>query len=283
MTDILLDTLIDGIKLLPFLFVAFLIIELIEHKLSKKSKKVISQAGKFGPAFGSLLGAIPQCGFSVMATNLYATRIITLGTLISIYLSTSDEMLPILLSHKIEGSFIIKILLIKVLIGMLYGFIIDFVLRKKEHRDNSKIDYSICDHEHCDCSHSIFKSTIKHTIKTLLFIMITTLLLNIVMEYFGENILSKVLLKKTVFGSFITSLISLIPNCGSSVVVTELYLNNAITYGALIGGLLTGSGIGLLILFRVNKPLKENIKILMTIYVLGVTSGIIIDIISHIM
>ena len=108
MLDILLDTLVDGLKLIPFLFLAFLIIELIEHKLSNKSKDIVTKTGKFGPLFGGILGAIPQCGFSVMATNLYATRIITLGTLISIYLSTSDEMLPILLSHKTEASLILK-------------------------------------------------------------------------------------------------------------------------------------------------------------------------------
>ena len=282
MLDVLLDTLIDGLKLIPFLFVAFLIIELIEHKLSNKNKKVISNAGKFGPVLGGLLGAIPQCGFSVMATNLYATRIITLGTLISIYLSTSDEMLPIMLSHKAEGSLILKILLTKVIIGIFYGFIIDLVLRKKESnktKKKEKINYSLCEEEHCHCEHGIFKSAIKHTLTTLVFILATTLILNTVMEVFGEELLSKILLKNSVFGSFITTLIALIPNCGSSVVITELYLKNAITYGSMIGGLLTGSGVGLLVLFRVNKPLKDNIKIVTLIYSLGVITGIIIDII----
>ncbi len=282
MLDVLLDTLIDGLKLLPFLFVAFLIIELIEHKLSNKNKKVISNAGKFGPILGGLLGAIPQCGFSVMATNLYATRIITLGTLISIYLSTSDEMLPIMLSHKTEGTLILKILLTKVIIGMLYGFIIDLVLRKKESnktKKKEKINYNLCEEEHCHCEHGIVKSAIKHTLTTLLFILATTLILNTLMEVFGEELLSKILLKNSVFGSFITTLIALIPNCGSSVVITELYLKNAITYGSMIGGLLTGSGVGLLVLFRVNKPLKDNIKIVTLIYSLGVITGIIIDII----
>lgn len=277
MLDIILDTLLDGVKLLPFLFIAFLIIEALEHKLNKKNKKVISKAGKFGPAFGSLLGAIPQCGFSVMATNLYATRIITIGTLIAIYLSTSDEMLPIMLSHKVDISLIIKIIGTKVILGMLYGFIIDLFLRKRTKK-RVKENYSICEEEHCDCDHGILISSIKHTITTLLFILFTTFILNTVMEVFGENLLSKVLLKHTVFGSFITSLISLIPNCGSSVIVTELYLNKAITYGSMIGGLLTGSGVALLVLFRINKNLKENIKIVSLVYLLGAITGLLIDI-----
>lgn len=276
MLDIILDTLIDGLKLIPFLFVAFIIIELIEHKLSKKNKKAVTKAGKFGPLVGGLLGAIPQCGFSVMATNLYATRIITLGTLIAIYLSTSDEMLPIMLSHKTSTSLIIKIILTKVIIGIIYGFIIDLLLRKKVVK-KEKEDFSMCEEQHCDCKHGILKSSIKHTLTTTLFILLTTLILNILMETFGEELLSKVLLKNTIFGSFITSIISLIPNCGSSVIVTELYLKNAITYGSMIGGLLTGSGVGLLILFRVNKNIKENIKIVVLIYLLGAITGILTD------
>ena len=277
MIEVLLDTLIDGLKLVPFLLVAFLLIEFIEHKLNRKSKDIVSKAGKFGPLFGGLLGAIPQCGFSVMATNLYATRIITIGTLISIYLSTSDEMLPILLSNKAETTLIIKIILIKIIVGTLYGFIIDLILKKKKNSKIQEISYEICDEEHCNCSHGIIKSACKHTITTLIFIMATTLVLNTLMDIFGEEILSKLLLKNSVFASFITSLISLIPNCGSSVIITELYLNNAITFGSLIGGLLTGTGVGILVLFRVNKPLKDNIKILSMIYILGVITGIIID------
>ena len=277
MLDILLDTLIDGLKLIPFLFLAFLIIELIEHKLSNKSKDIVTKTGKFGPLFGGILGAIPQCGFSVMATNLYATRIITLGTLISIYLSTSDEMLPILLSHKTEASLILKIILIKVIIGILYGFIIDLILRKKTNHQNQEISYNICDEEHCDCGHGIIKSTIKHTLTTLVFIMATTLILNTLMDIFGEEFLSKIFLKNSIFASLVICLIGLIPNCGSSVIITELYLNNAISFASLIGGLLTGSGIGLLVLFRVNKPVKENIKILGLVYLLGVITAILIE------
>ncbi len=280
MLDVILDTLIDALKLLPFLFVAFLIIEAIEHKLSHKSKKVITKAGKVGPLFGSLLGAIPQCGFSVMATNLYVTRIVTLGTLISVYLSTSDEMLPVLLSNKTEFSVIFKIIITKVIIGMLFGFIIDFFLRKRKQTNIEKKHYDLCEHEHCDCSHGIFKSAVKHTLITLIFILGTTLVLNICMEYFGNDMMNKVLLKNNIFGSFITSLIGLIPNCGSSVAITQLYLDHAISYGAMMGGLLTASGISLLVLFKINKSIKENVKILLLVYFLGAISGVILELLK---
>lgn len=279
MLDIILETLVDGVKLIPFLFVAFIVIELIEHKLSTKSKKIISESGKFGPGVGSLLGLFPQCGFSVMATNLYITRIITLGTLISVYLSTSDEMLPILLSRNVEMSLILKILAIKFLIGMIAGYIIDFIFRKKinSNKDNN---YDICEQEHCHCEHSIVVSALKHTLNTLIFIMLISFVLNIGFEYIGEDNVSKIFMKNSLFGPFVASLVGLIPNCGASIMLTELYLNSAISFSSLIGGLLTGSGVAILVLFKSNKNIKESLAILFTIYGIGVISGIIIEVLG---
>lgn len=279
MKEILLDTLLDAIKLLPFLFITFLLMEYIEHSFTKNGKERIKKAGKLGPFFGGLLGAVPQCGFSVMATNLYATRIVTLGTLISIYLSTSDEMLPILISQKCSFSIIIKILLIKVLIGMLAGLIIDFIIRKKTKSSNYEIK-KFCDEEHCDCEHGIIKSSIKHTFNILIFIIVITLLLNLGFYYFGNDSIEKLFLKDSFFSPFISSLIGLIPNCGASVILTELYLNNVISFASVIAGLLTGSGVALLVLFKINKNVKENVKILLTVYFIGALSGVIIEIIQ---
>lgn len=279
MKEIIMDTLIDGLKLIPFLFVAFLIIELIEHKLSNKNKGLISKTGRFGPLFGSILGAFPQCGFSVLTTNLYITRIVSLGTLISVYLSTSDEMLPILLSQNVSIVLIIKILLIKVIIGMFSGFIIDFILRKKE--SSSNIDYEICDEENCHCKDHLLLSVIKHTLHITLFLMIMTFLINFLVEYTGildtNNVISN-----NPFTVFITSLIGLIPNCGASVMITTLYVKGVISFAALISGLLTGSGVALLVLFRANKKLSGNILILSLVYFIGVISGLAIELVSYI-
>lgn len=278
MKEVILDTIVDSLKLIPFLLVAFLIIELLEHKLNNKTKNILTKSKKIGPIIGSLLGVIPQCGFSVMATNLYITRIITLGTLISIYLSTSDEMLIIMISEKVEISLILKILLIKIFFGIVYGLIIDKIINKK--KKDKETNYELCDKEHCDCNHSILLSAIKHTLHITLFIFIITLIINTIFTLLGDNYLSKILLNNSILSPFITSLIGLIPNCAASVILTELYLNSNISLGALIGGLLTSSGSSLLVLIKNNKNQKENLSIILLLYTLGVLSGIIIELIS---
>lgn len=275
MLDIILETLLDTIKLIPFLFIAFIIIELIEHKLNHKNQKILKKSKKYGPILGSILGVIPQCGFSVMSTNLFRARIITLGTLISVYLSTSDEMLPILISQNEKPSTIMKILLIKVLFAIIYGIIIDFIINKI--KKNDKVNYEICNEEQCHCEKGIIKSSLKHTLNISLFILIMNFMINIIFTYIGEDFLSKIFLKNTMFGPFITSLIGLIPNCGASVILTELYLNNAISMSSLISGLLTGSGTAIIVLFKGNKNIKENIFIILLLYLLGVLSGVIIE------
>lgn len=279
MLDIILDTILDVLKLLPFLFIAFLLIEVLEHKLESKKQSIITKSKKLGPIIGSLLGVIPQCGFSVMGTNLYITRIISLGTLFSIYLSTSDEMLPILISKKADISIIIKILLIKVLFGMIYGLLIDIILNKRK-KTNIKTNYEICQKENCHCEKGILYSSIKHTINISIFLLVTTFIINIIFNYIGQDYLQKIFLKGTLLGPFITSLIGLIPNCGASVILTELYLNNAISISSLIAGLLTGSGTAIIVLIRENKNIKENIFIITLLYLLGVFSGLILELIN---
>lgn len=273
MKEVIIDTLLDSIKLLPFLFIAFLLIELFEHKFSKKTKNRLSKSNKFGPVIGSIFGIIPQCGFSVMATNLYATRIITLGTLVAVYLSTSDEMIPILIAEKAPASLLVKILLLKLTIGMICGIIIDLLLKTKKNED-----YHICKDEHCHCDDEhFFKSTLKHTFNIFIFILIFTFIIDLIMEFGGNNLLSKLMLKNSVFAPFLTSLIGLIPNCAASVLLTQLYLEKAITFASLIAGLLSGAGVGLLVLFKTNKNKKENIQILLTVYLIGSVVGLLIE------
>ena len=241
----------DTLTIIPFLFIAFLFMEYIEHKFNKKTKNIIERAGKSGPLLGSILGVFPQCGFSVMGTNFYAARIISLGTLISIYLSTSDEMLPIMLSEGLKLSQIFYILFIKVVIAIIAGFIIDYIYRNK--KVTKKVIHELCEEEHCNCHHDgIIKSSIKHTLSIVLFIFITNLIITGLIETIGEDNMSEILFKNTIFGPFIASLFGLIPNCASSVIITELFLSGAISFGSLIAGLLTGSGIAILVLFKIN-------------------------------
>lgn len=274
MQEIILDTVFDCLKILPFLFIAFLIIEFFEHKLSHKTEKTIKKAGKFGPLIGSLLGALPQCGFSVLATNLYITRIISLGTLIAIYLSTSDEMLPILIAEKASINSILLLIFIKIIIGLVCGFIIDLIIRK----ENPKEHFEICEHDHCDCEHGIILSSIKHTIKTLIFIFIITFILNAAFHYIGEDNIKHIFDKTNLFTPFIAGIIGLIPNCGSSIILTELYIAEILPFSSALAGLLANSGVALLILFKSNPNIKENLKIIGILYLISVITGLLLKI-----
>ncbi|MCI8412201.1 MAG: arsenic efflux protein, partial [Clostridia bacterium] len=228
-----------------------------------------------------ILGIFPQCGFSVSATNLYAARVITLGTLIAVYLSTSDEMLPIFISEAVSVDIIIKILSIKLVIGMIAGFIIDFVLRikNKDKVEDEKI-VDLCEKEHCHCEHGIVKSALKHTINIFIFILLITLLINIGIYFIGEDTIAEFIKGKTILGPVIAGLIGLIPNCASSVIITQMYLQNMISVATMISGLLVGAGVGLAVLFKTNKGIKQNIRIVALLYFIGVISGIIIELIG---
>lgn len=276
--DVILDTLIDGVKLLPFLFLTYLAMEYIEHKVSGKTKAAIKKSGKAGPLIGGVLGAFPQCGFSTAASNLYAGKVITVGTLIAIYLSTSDEMLPVMLSEKISVTLIIKIILTKVVIAVIAGLVIDFVIRKirKPEITLDKIGH-MCDHDHCHCEKSIFKSVLKHTVVIFGFILGISFILNVIIMFIGEDTLAGLILNRPVIGPLISGIVGLIPNCAASVVITQLYINGVMSFGSMMAGLLPGAGVGILVLFKENDNLKENLKILGTIYAIGVICGIVID------
>jgi len=279
MLDCLLDGFIDTLKLLPYLFVTFLILEYIEHKMSKKSEKTLEKYNKFGPIVGGVFGALPQCGFSTMASQLYSNRVITVGTLIAIFLSTSDEMLPIMISEKANIGSLLLILLFKVVIGITFGFIIDLIIKRKVEKPSEEI-HNHCACEECHCKEQgIFLSSIIHTLKVAFFILIVNIVLNSIIYFIGEDKLSNLLLNKNIFTYFVASLIGLIPNCASSVIITELYLTNIISIGTLFSGLLTGSGLGILVLFKENKNKKENIMILLSIYFIGVIVGFLIDLV----
>lgn len=289
MKEIIIDTLLDSVKMLPFLFISYLIIEYIEHKSSKKIEKILSSSGKFGTVIGALLGCVPQCGFSLTASNLYASRVITLGTLLSVFLSTSDEAIPVLLSHPENSISILKIIATKLIIAIVIGLLIDFVMKKIHKSKNSEdhiheVDEHIHDMCHnCDCEHGIFKSALKHTFEIFIFLVIVIFLLNIIVTYIGEENLSKILMSGSIFQPFIAGLIGLIPNCASSVLLTELYISGNISFASIIAGLSAGAGMGTVVLFKSNKNIKENIKIIVLLYLAGTLSGFIIELIGLIL
>jgi len=277
---ILEHALLDTLKILPFLFITYLIMEYIEHKTSEKVKNTIQKSGRFGPILGGILGIFPQCGFSVSATNLYSARVITLGTLLAVYLTTSDEMLPILLTEAVPLTTILTILGIKLIIGIVAGFAIDAVITiiQKDKQEEQKIE-EICEHEHCHCEEGIIKSALKHTVNIIIFIFLITVVINGIIEFIGEDTIANFISKNAILGPVVAGLIGLIPNCASSVILTELFIESVISMPMLITGVAVNAGVGLLVLFKTNKNLKENLTIVGLLYAIGVISGVILQVI----
>lgn len=280
MAHIIIHSIEDSLKLLPFLFLTYLAMEYLEHCTSDKAKAAIQKSGKFGPVIGGLLGAVPQCGFSAAASNLYAGRIITLGTLIAIFLSTSDEMLPILISESVSVGTILRILSWKVAVGIVVGVIIDLLIRRKGEEHEMDIHH-MCEHEHCHCENKgVLRSAISHTLQIFLFIFLITLALNIVLHTGGEDVLAGLIFNRPILGALIAGLVGLIPNCASSVLITQLYLEGAMSFGAMMAGLLVGAGVGVLVLCKVNEDKKECARIIALLYVIGVAAGILLELLG---
>lgn len=268
-------TALDCIKLLPFLFAAYLLIEFIEHKAEERTVALVNRAGRWGPVMGSLLGVIPQCGFSTATANLYAGGVISRGTLLAVFLSTSDEMLPILLSSSAPIGFILKILGFKVLAGILAGVIVDTVtLHLGFHRHRHIHD--LCEQDDCKCEDgSILKSALIHTGKIFLFLFVVMFFIELAVELVGTERLAGFILNRPVIGEFLAGLIGLIPNCAASVVLTTLFMQGGMSAGAMLSGLLVGSGVGLLVLLRMNRDLRDNLITLGLLYAFGVGFGLI--------
>lgn len=273
--DVILDTCLDCVKMLPFLFVAFLMIEALEHYSTDFTKRILIKVGKAGPVAGALLGCIPQCGFSVMAANLYAGGVISVGTLLAVFLATSDEAILIMLGNPQHIGKIGTLLVAKVIIAVVAGYMVDLLWKHKIMEPKSSEDFC----RHCGCHEEkagIWKPAARHTIKIFLYLLVFTGILNLCIEILGMERLSAFLLGDTVFQPVIAAVIGLIPNCAASVILTQLYLNGAISFASVVAGLCTGAGVGLVVLFRVNRNRRENLKIIGMLVVIAVTSGLIL-------
>ena len=275
--EVLLHGLLDTLKLLPFLFLTYLLMEFIEHKATDKAERFMKKAGPVAPLIGGALGAVPQCGFSAAASNLFAGRVITVGTLVAVFLSTSDEMLPILISGKISAIGIAVILLYKAAVGIAVGFGADFLFRiLRREREEINID-EICDNDNCHCERGIFYSALHHTLTISLFVLAVTLLLNTLIFFVGEENLGAIMYDKPIISHLIAAVFGLIPNCAASVVLSTLFADGLITVGTMMAGLFSGAGVGVLVLFRVNKHIKENLAVLLVLIGSGVVFGILAD------
>ncbi len=270
-----------NIKLLPFLFLTYLLMEFLEHRAGHKSKNIIKASGNFGPLLGGVLGAAPQCGFSAAASSLYAGKVITMGTLIAIYLSTSDEMLPIFISEAVGIKIIAIVLGLKIFLGVFTGYVVDLAFRLVKHKEKEEMDiHTMCEHEHCNCKEGILKSAVKHTIKIFIYIIIVSFAINLIVEIIGQDTLGEFLTTVPFLSVLISAVIGLIPNCAASVVITRLYLEGMISFGSMMSGLLVGAGVGLAILFRANNNKKENVAVVAILLISGVLWGLLIDLIG---
>ncbi len=272
MLEVLKETIVDSLKILPFLFAAYLIIEYIGHK---SSHRLALGLRKFGVAGGALAGSFPQCGFSVAAANLYSKKVISAGTLIAVFISTSDEALPILLSNPGQLGTIMNLIIIKIILAIIAGFIADYYLKSKVTEIGT--NDSVRSHHFHNCKNGIVKSALNHTVNIFLFIALTMFLMNVAIEMLGQENLSKVLLTDSFMQPGLAALIGFIPNCAASVIITQLYLAGNISFGSAVAGLSTGAGVGLIVLFKVNRNLKENFKILLYIFFISTLAGSLIQ------
>ena len=280
MGEILWHTLLDTAKLLPFLFLTYLFMEFLEHKSGNAAENWLRRSGKIGPLIGAAFGIVPQCGFSAAASSLYSGRIITMGTLLAVYLSTSDEMLPILISHGAPIGFMLKILATKLIVGVAAGFAVDFVLRliyrRKKQVQEPQIE-ELCERENCRCGEHFALSALRHTVKIALFILIFSFVMNLVIHAVGEDKLAALVLNRPVLGNLLSAAVGLIPNCASSIVLTELYLGGVLSVGAMLSGLLVNAGVALVLLFRNNRPVWDSLRVLALLVGIGVLVGIAVD------
>lgn len=294
----------DTLYLIPFLFVTYLAMEWLEHKAGDKAEEAVRRAGATGPVVGAVVGIVPQCGFSAAAATLWAGRVITLGTLFAVFLSTSDEMLPIFLAEQVDPMTIVKIMGVKLMIGMIMGFVVDAAVRLAR-RDREKLRiHELCERDHCHCNgecdaceqnpelaydyqhdeehehhhehSSILRSALKHTAQVTVFIFLITLVLDGVLEVVGEDAIGAFLGSNPALSVFGSALVGLIPNCAASVVIAQLYVDGALGAGAMMAGLLVSAGVGLLVLFRTNRQVRQNLIVLAGLWATGVFWGLII-------
>ena len=281
MLHVIGHTLEESLRLFPFLLAAYILMEYVEHHMGDKTLRAIQASGRFGPVIGSVAGIVPQCGFSAMAANLYSGGIITIGTLMAIFLSTSDEMLPVFLSWQASPALIGKILAMKVAIAAVVGFAVDFIWRKRYNHRREEIHIPHTGgHDHCCCENGIFRSALSHTLKIFLFILIVSFCLNLIIEVYGHDRLAGLLMGRPVVGSLIAALVGLIPNCAASAVIAQLYLEGTLTLGAMMSGLLTATGVGLVVLFRAHRSLYKDLTITLMLYAISVASGWLIDMVG---
>lgn len=300
--DVLLDALVDSAKMVPLLFVIYVVIEIVENRFSGRMDRAVARAGKAGPAIGALAGSIPQCGFSVMGTALYNQRLVTIGTLIAIYVSTSDEAVPILLSDPSAASVVVPLLLVKIVLAIVFGYAVDAVFHRLnrpvlEHVRAYQAGEDDESHEHefsetACCGHvlgddaddrpralgprELFVHPLRHTAKIFVFILVVSFLIGLLFELVGEDAIAAALAAHPVLQPVIAALVGLVPNCAASVAITEFYLKGVITFGSAVAGLCASGGLGILVLLKDGRGVRQGLGVIALLFVISVVSGLLV-------
>ena len=287
MLNVLLSAIIEGVKdtaiCIPILFATYLFMEILEGSSKVNEETLCRHSRKVGPAIGGLLGVIPQCGLAGSAAALYSTGTVTLGTMLAVFFATSDEMLPVMLA-SLSGRFAIGIgaiagiLAAKALLGIVLGYLTDFAVKAS----TGKNIHSLCEREHCECDGeegNVFRSALIHTLKITIMLLIVNVVLSAAIGLIGIESLSGTIINQPVIGELLVALFGLIPNCAVSIILTESYLTGVLNLGCLFAGLLANAGIGLIVLFRTNPRHRENLMIVLIMYLLSVAVGVIIHLV----
>ena len=276
--EIILHSLIDTCKIIPFLLLTYVIVEILEHKPILTVSNVVHKMGRVGPLIGSVVGCIPQCGFSATAANFFGSGLITIGTLVSVFLSTSDEMIPILLGSSINNVTVFNIIIYKVIVSVFFGFLLDIATRQLKFNHPVQID-GFCEQNNCDCheSHSLIKSVLKHTFSVSVVVLFATVSINAIIHLVGHETITTIISNNSFLSYIISSVFGLLPNCSASVILSSLYTEGIISLGTMLSGLLTGSGVGTLVLLKVHKHKYENAFIITWLIFVGIVAGMLAD------
>ena len=273
----MIDFLWETLLLLPFLFVTYLVLEAVEAHAGGALERFLGRTPFWGPLAGALAGAVPQCGVSAAAASCYAGGVVALGTFVAVLLSTSDELLPILISERAPLGLLLKIIGLKVAGAAAVGFLVSAFARVFHAPRRAVNVGELCAHSHCACREhkGILVPALIHTAEIFVFVLVISGAIELSLHFWGEEALLSLRLKTPFWGECVGALLGLVPNCAISVAGAKLYLSGAMSAGALMASSFSGAGLGLLVLFRVNRPFRENLAILGLVYAAGVVLGLL--------
>ena len=279
--DVLADAWGDSVKMLPFLYLAYLLIEWLERHHGARIEQALAGGGRWGFIPGALLGCVPQCGFSAVASNLYASRVITPGTLLAVFIATSDEAIPLLAAEPSQWGSLALLLLSKAVFAMVGGALLDVPLRHVLPRSlyggyAGHADEGDCHEEHEEHS-GIWLAALRHTVEIFLFILLFSALIGLCFAWVGEDTITAALAGMGFLQPVLTALVGLVPNCAASVLLAQLYIDGAISFGSLFAGLTAGAGVGLAVLWRVNPSWKQNLFMTGLLWAAGAAAGMLLQ------